>query len=81
MSGSGAIRLVFMAVVGLLLIDIAVTGLLGSVIAAFIDPAALTDLTPGGGTPPPIIPVPPTGLLGPAGGAATPTGTTTKPTA
>ena len=50
--GAGAIKLVFMALVGLLCIDIALTGLLGSVIAAFIDPSALTDTTPGGGLPP-----------------------------
>ena len=54
--GAGAIKLVFMLFVGLLCIDIALTGLLGSVIAAFIDPAALTDTTPGGGLPPPIVP-------------------------
>ena len=56
--GAGAIKLVFMAIVGLLCIDIALTGLLGSVIAAFIDPSALTDTTPGGGLPPPVIPAP-----------------------
>ena len=59
--GAGAIKLVFMLLVGLLCIDIALTGLLGSVIAAFIDPAALTDTTPGGGLPPPVIPALPIG--------------------
>ena len=57
--GAGAIKLVFMAIVGLLCIDIALTGLLGSVIAAFIDPSALTDTSPGGGSPPPVVPAPP----------------------
>jgi hypothetical protein len=57
-AGAGAIKLVFMTIVGLLCIDIALTGLLGSVIAAFIDPSALTDTTPGGGFPPPVIPAP-----------------------
>ena len=76
MDGAGAIKLVFMAIVGMLCIDIALTGLLGSVIAAFIEPSALTDTTPGGGLPPPVIPAPT--ILNPGQSTQT-TITTTQP--